>query len=356
MDGSCALRDSVPMRMHALLLAPWIAAAFLGSPRAQVVYDDFLGSTIDAKLWTAFGAQSYASVSASRLRFALPADEEVVFTSQSAFAGDFDFVLDFSGFTVTGAAPSSYELTVLDAEGPPSKISELNFEISGSAAGRAYAVYATKNGAGHGSALRATTATGGLLRIVRSQGQVSAMFRDSSSLSWTTLRSWGNFLTNFIYVEIAAFTQSGGSLAVTSDKITYAGTRVSSPVLYGSGCNNLRARAWSIPYYGNASFGTIALGDAKLANAPGILLVGFTKVSADLTAAGAPGCTLYTTPDLLLLAQGLDQEAVGIATIPLPNDANLVGLRFYQQFTAITAQNALKIVFSNGVESLVRKP
>lgn len=344
------------MLLQSRLLLAATMVAVVSAARAQTVYDDFSGNRIDDKRWTADGDQQHVAVAGSFVRFSLPGDREANLVSIDAFRGDVDLVVDFASFAATGVSPSNLVLSVFDADGAPDKISFVEIEISGSSAGRAFAVAAERNGVGHGTALVATKATAGWLRLRRSGGTTAAMVREAGKSTWTTLRSWSDFLTDLVYIELSAETPSGATLAVICDKVTYGGTRVTSPVSFGTGCNGLRARPWSIPYLGNATYGAFAFGDGRLANAPALMIFGTGKLDLDLSAAGAPGCRLYATPDLVLPIRPFDRDAETFVLIPMPNDANLVGARFYEQFAAISNQNALKVVFSNGIESTVRKP
>lgn len=320
---------------------------------AQALYDDFVGTSIDARLWTYWGDVARARVASSRLDLSLGADEEVGLTSRIAFRGDFDFVVDFLSFRATGSAPSSYVLTVLDAAGDPARASFVDLEISGSSSGRAFAARAEKNGNRHGSALVASSLSSGQLRLRRGSGTVFAEYRATTSAGWKRLRSWTPFLTDMVYVELSAFTPSGASLQLSSDKLLAGGQRYAAPAVYGASCGGLRAQAWSVPYLGNPGFGGLVLGPQ--ANVPALHLIGFTRLAAKLDAAGAPGCTLYTTPDLLVAARGLDADGFGYGILPIPADPKLVGLKLYQQFAVLTTTNALRLQFSEGIEALVRK-
>lgn len=87
----------------------------------------------------------------------------------------------------------------------------------------------------------------------------------------------------------------------------------------------------------NASSGKIA-----------ILWLGGTQLNASLGAI-APGCTLYTSLDILL--GGVVTNVSGSGSIPfaLPNNSSLVGLQFYNQYMVFdSGANTLGLTLSNG--------
>lgn len=80
----------------------------------------------------------------------------------------------------------------------------------------------------------------------------------------------------------------------------------------------------------------------------GILYIGGTRLNASLGAI-APGCSLYTSLDILLGAVATGASGAGTVPFALPNNASLVGLPFYNQWIVIDrAANNLGLTFSNG--------
>lgn len=79
------------------------------------------------------------------------------------------------------------------------------------------------------------------------------------------------------------------------------------------------------------------------------------KLPLDLTAAGAPGCQLFVSMDVLIFAQA---NTSGVATLSfgIPNDLKLVNQKFYNQAFCLDGQtNKLGFVFSNGGQALIGK-
>ncbi|MAE77746.1 MAG: hypothetical protein CMJ85_12865, partial [Planctomycetes bacterium] len=91
-----------------------------------------------------------------------------------------------------------------------------------------------------------------------------------------------------------------------------------------------------------------------LANAPaatgGLLSFGFTPWSLDLGLIGAPGCTAHARPDILWpVITDWTGKWPNPTPIPVPNDPNLVGAVFYNQFLLLDLQaNQLGLIVSNG--------
>ena len=92
-----------------------------------------------------------------------------------------------------------------------------------------------------------------------------------------------------------------------------------------------------------------------------IQLLGFRRTSPfpiDLTAAGAPGCWLNTSPDIInvvpVLATIPSRYSIALWSMPLPNDPKISGAKINSQFIDIDkAANKLGMVFSNGLEVTV---
>lgn len=79
-----------------------------------------------------------------------------------------------------------------------------------------------------------------------------------------------------------------------------------------------------------------------------ILWLGGTQLNASLGAI-APGCTLYSSLDILLGAVVSNASGAGTIAFGLPNNLSLVGLTFYNQYIVLdSGANTLGITFSNG--------
>jgi hypothetical protein len=121
---------------------------------------------------------------------------------------------------------------------------------------------------------------------------------------------------------------------------------------FGLGCAGSNTSVPKLAYGGSAKLGNTLSIDlsAAIASRPVVLLLGITNAAPfpiDLTAAGAPGCRLYTSPDLITVTV---TDASGAASIklPIPNDSGLISLRFYNQFFPIDSQaNRLGVSASN---------
>ena len=91
---------------------------------------------------------------------------------------------------------------------------------------------------------------------------------------------------------------------------------------------------------------SIDLSSAK-ANTNSILAVGLVKTNISLAINGAPGCTLYTGPIILVSGQ-TDSTGKRSVSIPVPNDTNLVNLQFYVQFVVFDNVNPLGLLWTQG--------
>ena len=102
----------------------------------------------------------------------------------------------------------------------------------------------------------------------------------------------------------------------------------------------------------NQSF-SIDLSNAP-ANANSLLAIGVGKTNIDLSIIGAPGCTLYTNP-LLILAAPTNSAGARAQTLALPNDPALVNFKFHCQYGVASGANPAGILFSDGGEATVGK-
>lgn len=72
-----------------------------------------------------------------------------------------------------------------------------------------------------------------------------------------------------------------------------------------------------------------------------------------LDAIGAKGCSLYVPPTLQFTA-GTDANGTARVPLPLPGDAQLIGLVYFTQFVGLERSvNPLGLTFSNGLRTLV---
>ena len=328
---------------------------------AQTVFDHFTGTSLNKKLWWPYGEVSARSFGKSQMKMSLSSNQQSGMISMEAMKGDFDFVLDFSQFSAPGSnnLDAEFELSVMNAEGPIGVENHLGVSIEGAGRGIQFSTYSEQAGKFHGFAKRATTATAGELRIRRytlqSKVWIAALVRPRGQKSWTVLRTWPNWFPNLVYIKIQASTAKTNSLSVQSDKLSYfVATRVASPMNYGRSCHSLSSRAYGIPSLGNSNYGILVWGGKKLGLTPLLTLLGLKKLSVDLSALGAPGCFLYASPDLILLLPSLDKMGWGFAKLPIPNTPSLRGLRIYHQQLVISSQNRLQLLFSNGVETILR--
>ena len=93
-----------------------------------------------------------------------------------------------------------------------------------------------------------------------------------------------------------------------------------------------------------------------------IQLLGFKRSSPfpiDLTAAGAPGCWLNTSPDIVTpvpVSFNLPNYNLALWSLPLPNDPKISGAKINSQIIDIDKNaNKLGMVFSNGLEVTIGK-
>lgn len=111
--------------------------------------------------------------------------------------------------------------------------------------------------------------------------------------------------------------------------------------------------ATGFPTLGNSTFSVDLLGGK--ANSAALIALGSSKTSwvkiplpLDMGPAGAPGCSLLSSVDLLI---GMATTATGSATLPLPipNDSRFTGLVFHSQWIVLDKlANKFGLTFSNG--------
>lgn len=118
----------------------------------------------------------------------------------------------------------------------------------------------------------------------------------------------------------------------------------------------------AIPVLGNVGVPSISTPfrvtlDKAIPNRPALLILGFSDQSwlsiplpLDLTPAGANGCSLLTGFEF---ANAIVSDASGQGSFQyaFPNDKNLIGVVFYNQFGVFDSPaNSLGLVFSNGAK------
>ncbi len=75
--------------------------------------------------------------------------------------------------------------------------------------------------------------------------------------------------------------------------------------------------------------------------------IGFSQINLPLAPLGAPGCFSLTNGNLTTLRLGASSSVA----LPIPNDANILGVSVYLQTAAIApSTNALGVVTSNGLQ------
>lgn len=346
--------------MKSLILSATCVTLMTASVTGQGVFDDFKGTVVDQTKWYVFGAGQHLKISNSKLSFSLPSDTTFGLVSMDAIRGDFDLILDFAKFAaVSQTSQAEFFLTVIGAEVPFHQMEHLDIGIEGNSTTRQFFCEGEKASVGQGSAQYTTKASAGELRLQRTQQNLTAMFRESGQTAWHTLRVYNNFMkSNLVYVVIQPWADRAATVSAECDKLSYVGPlqMKTSPTNYGKGCNSMISRAWSFPYLGNANYGIITDVDSRLIGAPLLLLVGFTQLSIDLISIGAPGCSLLTSPDLVLVTPPVNSESEGIGYIPIPNNVGLVGVGFNSQFLALAPRwNALGLIFANAVQTKITK-
>lgn len=121
---------------------------------------------------------------------------------------------------------------------------------------------------------------------------------------------------------------------------------------FGRGCKGSNGKVPRLSFSGNAKLGgtlTLNLADA-LASRPVLVVMGLSNAApypVDLTAAGAPGCSLYESLDVPSTTVTSSNGTVAIP-IAIPNDSALACVKFYNQFFPHDpAANALDFTASN---------
>lgn len=102
----------------------------------------------------------------------------------------------------------------------------------------------------------------------------------------------------------------------------------------------------------NSSSCRVLIGGA-LPGSAAALWLGAKKLNIKLSPT-LPGCTLYTSLDVLLGGVVIDATGNGGLTLALPGNRNLLGVRFYNQWMVIDKQaNGLGVVLSNGGDARI---
>jgi hypothetical protein len=346
--------------MNALLSVLCGVALFASTVSAQAlgVLDHFDAAPVDTDTWWVEGHAAGLSLGASKLSMQMPADRWAGLLSHDAIGGDFDVVLDFEQFAVTGSGRESSELmlSLLQATGTPQKMAVVDLGITGNSSGLRFEWDAEIAGASIGWGQVATTATAGELRVRRVAGtsgkQLELMVRPRGQKSWTTIQTLADVLGDEVYVQFWAYSDGNGTVSCAVESVAYGGSLVASPRPYGLGCGGFGLRHFGRASVGNQDFGTVVMDGP--ANAPTLVLLGFAKVDFDLAGIGAPGCRLYTTTDLLLLGAVLDGEGFGWNPFAVPPDARLLGIGMnFQSIAVLPGANALGLLLSNGVRAVV---
>ncbi|MEZ5987917.1 MAG: hypothetical protein R3F30_02070 [Planctomycetota bacterium] len=353
-------------RLAPLALCLSLAAAPLAAQTK--VYDDFTSSKLGST-WFAWGNSQYWSLSGGYLRLVQPVNHnEYGFVTLDGIDGDFEVVLKFANYNSTNRAGNE-ELTlhVFDFMGPADKRAEAEVLI-----GRKWVqqgttqvwrtfvgAVATDPKAVHkpGEAL-ANQMAAGELRIARDKTGITCAFREASTLAWTTVVTWPDYLRSIVHVEIEMNTGQANAVTVDVDSLSYSGTLRPGPIRIGTGCGAMDAVAGSIPFLGNADFFIYGGSTALPAKVPTLGILGGTQYQQGLPLGPiAPGCSLYTLPDFVAAAGLTDSEGFAVFPLPIPTDQQLLGVGFVTQVLAVRCGfNQLCGILSNGVLAKVEKP
>ena len=349
--------------MKALLLSICGAAMLASAVPAQSlkVLDHFDGKSIDTDTWWLESYTAGLSMGASKLTMRMPKDRWAGLLSNDSIRGDFDVVLDFEQFVVTGSGRDSSELflSLIQVTGSVQKMAVVDLGITGNASGLRFEWDAEVAGTPVGSGRIVTTATAGELRIRRVQApngkQLELLVRPRGQKSWTMFKTLGDLLGDEVIVQFWAYSDGNGTVSCAVDSVRYSGSLMASPRPYGQGCSEFGKRHWGRASLGNQDFAVLSFDGP--ANAATLLLLGFTKLDIDLGPAGAPGCHLYASPDLIVPGAALDGEGFGVDLFPVPQDPGLLGLPLHFQSIAIApGANPLQLLLSNGVLAPVVRP
>lgn len=329
---------------------------------AQQTYDAFDGTALDPARWYQEDLWGI-SVSNGALHMAYPGYWSSSVHATHGFVGDYEVVVPFSNRTGQG----SFGLTVRDADalGPTSEIQiRLLTSIQAWPIQDAIAHISYEDATGTvtvaQNSLRLPIAlSAGELRVRRGTNPgnpttwtIVADFRAAGATIWTPLVSTMFDATSPLNTElvvprldIVTTRHPGG---IDFDQVTFVGTLLAnSPAAYGDRCDTVGLRA-GFPRLGRpfvfdlfrSDFGFLALGLGRTSWAHGAL-------PYDLTALGAPGCWLLTSSDTSFVAQGIQ------FAVPVPNDANLLGVQLFAQAAADPSNgyhNPLGWSFSNGID------
>lgn len=347
---------SLLLPSRALALAS--LATLCGTVCGQTIYDDFNGAAVDANRWFQFGPSSLVTMSGGRLRLnGGAANVGFGIFGVDGFRGDFELVLDYDSFaTPDPNGDPGFVFHVEDAFGPPFAGAELNLWLQANGTGRDFMAEAYVNSNFINGNQAAASGTSGQLRLARTGNTGIASFRETGQGSWTVLLTVPNlFTSNTVNVDIETVPGSTTAASVNFDQLTYIGTRVTGSPLYGQRCLDLGLTAVSFPVIGNANYSLVAVGGTPFANAPMFLTLGVAQAAVSLTPAGAPGCSLFTTNNVVLAMPRADRFGVTEVSLPIPNAGNLVGATLYFQALGATGQNALGVAASNGVRCVITR-
>ena len=78
------------------------------------------------------------------------------------------------------------------------------------------------------------------------------------------------------------------------------------------------------------------------------LWLGATQLNIPLPPSLAPGCSLYSSTDILMGGGLTSSSGAAALGIGLPNDRRLIGVQFANQWWVFDRANNLGIVFTNG--------
>lgn len=345
------------MKTRDLILSISAATLVLTTATAQAItYDDFNGAAIDRAKWFQFGDTTKSTQAGGSLRlFGRGFRDEFGVFALNGLQGDFDIVLKFTGFRA-GGLEGGFGLFAFDSDGVGANERELSVGMTTTrdASGKAIVGFdgeLVRNGTFVGGGRSVSPATAGEVRMTRVGKSAALYFRAAGQNNFTLL---GSPVVNFFVgdtvsfgIEIQADIVDGAD--VFCDKITYSGRLVSGVGTYGKRCHGLGGVPLGYPRIGNGTFRMIVLGGAAFRADPFSLAIGLQQVAVPLAVSGAPGCSLYMTPLVVIPGGPLDQDGEGRITLPIPNDTTLRGIEFKAQFVANTNRNAMGLAWSNGI-------
>lgn len=339
-----------------------LAGALAASASAQTNYDDFSSNRVDPNRWLTFGTSQNITQNGGFLRIdGRGVADEVGLLAIDGLRARFDLIVEFQGFATNGSTGAAFTLAVADAISDESSGGIVEVSLAQERSGARFHAEAQHKDQLVGTAMRATTATSGRFRIRRlsSPNRVEVSIQEPNQ-SWIILGTWQNrtggdvFTTSLVRFSVVSEAGDRGAASIALDRFTFSGARVPGSPSYGTRCLGLVGGALTFPFLGNRDFALAAAGNSALEKAPFLMTLGSQATALSLTAAGAPGCSLHTPPDVVLVGGVLDEDAFGVVRFALPSSSSLRGLVFFAQMAAVTKRNAMGLAWSDGIRCTLR--